>query len=178
MPALARINHRCQAERTCASLTAICDGFAGKILFVAESAGRREGLIEKLRQYKITVKPVDSWQAFLQSELSPCIMVAPMDHGLLADQKILAIAIITESQLSGEKIQQRRRRRKSAARELENIVNNLNELTIGSPVVHQEHGVGRYLGLQTLQIGGMTRNFWPWNMPMTISCMCRFRRCT
>ncbi len=136
--------------------------FAGKILFVAESAGRREGLIEKLRQYKITVKQVESWQKFLQSELSPCILVAPMDQGLWLEpdqKKSPAIAIITENQLSGEKAQQRRRRRTSAARELENIVNNLNELTIGSPVVHQEHGVGRYLGLQTLQIGGMTAEF-------------------
>jgi transcription-repair coupling factor (superfamily II helicase) len=54
---------------------------------------------------------------------------------------------------------QRRRRRLSATRELENIINNLNELTLGSPVVHQDHGVGRYLGLQTLQIGGISSEF-------------------
>jgi len=135
--------------------------FAGKILFVAESAGRREGLIDKLKSYQIRVKPIESWQAFLKSEASPCVLVAPMDHGLWlqADQGKPAIAIITESLLSGEKVQQRRRRRKSGMRELENIVNNLNELTIGSPVVHQEHGVGRYLGLQTLQIGGIDAEF-------------------
>ncbi|WP_036247008.1 transcription-repair coupling factor [Methylobacter sp. BBA5.1] len=131
--------------------------FAGRILFVAESAGRREGLIEKLRQYGIKVRQVDSWQGFLGSETSPCIVVAPMDQGLRLERP--PIAVITESLLSGEKAQQRRRRRKSAARELENIVNNLNELTIGSPVVHQEHGIGRYLGLQTLQIGGITAEF-------------------
>ena len=55
--------------------------------------------------------------------------------------------------------EQRRRRRRSAARELENILNNLNELSIGSPVVHQEHGVGRYLGLQTLNVGGIEAEF-------------------
>ncbi len=139
------------------SLQQFIRSFSGKILFVAESAGRREGLIDKLRSYKITVKPVESWQAFLNSEISPCVLVAPMEYGLWLDNP--AIAIITESQLSGEKVLQRRRRRKSAARELENIVNNLNELTIGSPVVHQEHGVGRYLGLQTLQVGGITAEF-------------------
>ena len=83
--------------------------------------------------------------------------MAPLDQGLRLENP--AIAIITESQLSGEKVQQRRRRRKSAARELENIFNNLNELTIGSPVVHQEHGVGRYLGLQTLTVGGIEAEF-------------------
>jgi len=133
------------------------ENFTSKILFVAESAGRREALIDRLRSYKISVKQVESWQAFLKSETSPCMLVAPIDHGLWLDNP--ALAIITESQLSGEKVQQRRRRRRSAARELENIVNNLNELTIGSAVVHQEHGVGRYLGLQTLQIGGFAAEF-------------------
>jgi len=131
--------------------------FQGKILFVAEGAGRREALADKLRSYQITAKQVDNWQGFLNSEVSPCLLVAPIDHGLLLDNP--AIAIITESQLSGEKVEQRRRRRKSAARELENIINNLNELSIGSPVVHQEHGVGRYLGLQTLTVGGIANEF-------------------
>ncbi|MDO9141744.1 MAG: transcription-repair coupling factor [Methylobacter sp.] len=144
-------------EQPAQALQQFVDSFAGKILFVAESAGRREALIDKLRQYKINARPVENWDKFLQSELSPCILVAPMDQGLCLTSP--AIAIITESLLSGEKVQQRRRRRKSGAHELENIVNNLNELTVGSPVVHQEHGVGRYLGLQTLQIGGIASEF-------------------
>jgi len=133
------------------------DGFDGKILFVAETAGHREGLIEKLKTVKLAAKQVQNWPEFLQSPHSPCIVVAPMDQGLWLDNP--KIAVITESQLSGEKVQQRRRRLKSAARELENIFNNLNELTIGSPVVHQEHGVGRYLGLQTLNVGGFDAEF-------------------
>jgi transcription-repair coupling factor (superfamily II helicase) len=139
------------------ALVQFVDDYTGKILFIAESAGRREALIDKLRQFKISVKLVDSWQGFLRSEVSPCILVAPIDHGLWLDDP--AIAIITESLLSGEKAQQRRRRRKSGVRELENMVNNLNELTIGSPVVHQEHGVGRYLGLFTLNVSGIPAEF-------------------
>jgi transcription-repair coupling factor (superfamily II helicase) len=140
-----------------ATLQHFVKDFQGKILFVAESAGRREALADKLRSHKIAAKQVDNWQAFLNSAVSPCLLVAPIDHGLLLDNPTLAI--ITESQLSGEKVEQRRRRRKSAARELENIINNLNELSIGSPVVHQEHGVGRYLGLQTLTVGGIASEF-------------------
>ena len=139
------------------NLLAFVNEFSGKVLFVAETAGHREGLIEKLKKYKLALKHVQSWHAFLEAEQTLCIVVAPMDHGLLLDDP--AIAIITERQLSGEKVQQRRRRRKSAAKELENIFNNLNELTVGSPVVHQEHGVGRYLGLQTLDIGGIESEF-------------------
>ena len=131
--------------------------FEGKVLFVAETAGHREGLIDKLKPFKIRLKQVKTWPDFISEKSSPCILVAPMDHGLLLEDP--AIAIITESQLSGAKVQQRRRRRKSAAKELENVFNNLNELTIGSPVVHQEHGVGRYMGLQTLEIGGIESEF-------------------
>ncbi|AMK76199.1 MULTISPECIES: transcription-repair coupling factor [Methylomonas] len=133
------------------------EGFDGKILFVAETAGHREGLIDKLKSVKLAAKQVQSWPEFLQTDHSPCIVVAPMDHGLWLESTKLAI--ITESQLSGEKVQQRRRRQKSAARALENIFNNLDELTIGSPVVHQEHGVGRYLGLQILNVGGIDAEF-------------------
>jgi transcription-repair coupling factor (superfamily II helicase) len=167
------------------------EGFSGKILFVAETAGHREGLIDKLKSVKLSAKQIHSWPEFLQSDESPCIVIAPMDQGLWLDRSTTAtehgsasnhqdtltptameggsaancleqlqpIAIITESQLSGAKAQQRRRRRQSAARELENIFNNLNELSIGSPVVHQEHGVGRYLGLQTLTVGDIEAEF-------------------
>jgi transcription-repair coupling factor (superfamily II helicase) len=100
---------------------------------------------------------VENWQKFLDAEVSPCILVAPMDHGLWMEQP--AVAIITESQLTGVRVQQRRRRRKSASHEFENIVSNLNELSIDSPVVHQEYGVGRYLGLQMLAIGGFEAEF-------------------
>ncbi|MBM4207246.1 MAG: transcription-repair coupling factor [Gammaproteobacteria bacterium] len=131
--------------------------FPGKILFVAESAGRREALIDKLRQFNITVKPVDGWQTFVNSDHASAITIAPLDHGLLINQP--ALTVITDNQLSGEKIQQRRRRRGSSAKDLENIINNLNELTIGAPVVHQEHGVGRYLGLITLKVGGIDAEF-------------------
>ena len=130
---------------------------SGKILFVAETAGRREGLIEKLNQHHIHVKSVSDWQAFLNTDAASCIVVAPMDHGLMLHDP--ALTIITETQLTGEKVQQRRRRRKAGVRELENMVNNLNELTVGSPVVHQEHGVGRYMGLQILQFGGIEAEF-------------------
>jgi transcription-repair coupling factor (superfamily II helicase) len=133
------------------------EGFDGKILFVAESAGRREGLIDRLKTFKIRLKTVEGWHEFIAVQDKLCITVAPMDQGLWLEQQ--KIGVIPESLLSGEKAQQRRRRRTAAAKELEKIVNNLNELTIGSPVVHQEHGVGRYLGLQTLQIGGIPAEF-------------------
>lgn len=139
------------------ALRQFMDSFRGKVLFVAETAGHREGLLDRLKPAKIRPALMNSWQEFLDSSQPVSIVVAPMDHGLLL--KDPALAVITESQLNGEKIQQRRRRRQSSSRDLENIFNNLNELTIGSPVVHQEHGVGRYCGLQTLSVGGIEAEF-------------------
>ncbi|MGD0959195.1 MAG: transcription-repair coupling factor [Methylomonas sp.] len=133
------------------------ENFNGRILFVAETAGHREALIDTLKACKLTVKQQQSWREFIEGDDALCITVAPLDNSLILGDP--AIAIITEGHLSGEKVRQRRRRRKSAARELENIFNNLNELSIGSPVVHLEHGVGRYLGLQTLEIGGIAAEF-------------------
>ncbi len=133
------------------------EGFDGKILFVAETAGHREGLVDKLKRYKIALKPVADWQDFMHNDAALSIVVAPLDHGLLLPEA--GIAIITETQLNGGKVQQRRRRRQSAAKTLENVFNNLNELIIGSPVVHQEYGVGRYMGLQTLTVGDIEAEF-------------------
>jgi transcription-repair coupling factor (superfamily II helicase) len=139
------------------NLRQFIEHFSGKILFVAETAGHREALVDKLKQYKIKLKPVADWQDFLNGDYPLSVLVAPMDHGLLLEQA--GIAIITETQLSGAKAQQRRRRKQSAARELENVFNNLNELTVGAPVVHQEYGVGRYMGLQTLTVGDIEAEF-------------------
>jgi transcription-repair coupling factor (superfamily II helicase) len=144
-------------EQPAQRLQQFINTFAGKTLFVAESAGRREALLDKLRAWRISSKRVDTWQQFLDADDAVCLVVAPVEHSLWLERP--ALAIITEPLLSGEKIRQQRRRRKSAARELEAIVNNLNELSIGSPVVHQEHGVGRYMGLQTLTIGGIPAEF-------------------
>ena len=128
-----------------------------RVLFTAETAGHREALQEKLRSFNIKVKQVDGWESFLNSHDSPCMVVASLDHSLYLQQA--GLTIITESQLLGDKAQQRRRRKRSAAHELEKIVNNLDELTVGAPVVHQEHGVGRYLGLQVLQFGDIDAEF-------------------
>ncbi|MDT8424447.1 MAG: transcription-repair coupling factor [Methyloprofundus sp.] len=154
---LPEVNVDARLKEPASRLKAFVANSGSRILFVAETAGHREALIDKLRSYKISVKQVDNWAHFLRIDASPCIVVAAIDHSLYLQQA--GLAIITESQLLGDKVQQRRRRKKSAARELEKIVNNLNELTVGAPVVHQEHGVGRYLGLQVLKFGDIDAEF-------------------
>ena len=129
---------------------------AGQTLFVAETAGHREALLETLSKQGIRPRLVETWRDFLAGDKTPYLLIAPLDRGLCLTDPPLAI--ITETQLSGEKVQQRRRR-KSSERDLGTLLRNLAELEIGSPVVHQDHGVGRYLGLQRLTVGGMDAEF-------------------
>ncbi|MCU7796039.1 MAG: transcription-repair coupling factor [Candidatus Thiodiazotropha sp. (ex Myrtea spinifera)] len=127
-----------------------------RVLFIAESAGRREMLQGALRDLGIQPKVMQGWQEFMQSTESIGLCVAPMEQALWLEDT--GIALITETQLYGERVRQERRRRK-VSQDPDQIVRNLTELHIGAPVVHEDHGVGRYLGLQTLEVGGMHTEF-------------------
>ncbi|NOY62152.1 MAG: transcription-repair coupling factor [Gammaproteobacteria bacterium] len=146
------------AAQPTAALATFLDEYSGRALIVAESAGRREALLELLRQCTLKPTQVDGWHDFLQSDQTLAITIAPLDAGLLIDNP--TIAIITEQQLFGEHAMQRRRRQ-SRGRDTDSnaIIKNLNELRVNAPVVHEEHGVGRYLGMQALTVGEIEREF-------------------
>lgn len=121
-----------------------------RILLVAETPGRRESLKELLAERGHYPKILSGWMEFLSGSDKLAMTVAPLDRGLTLTDP--AVAIITETQLYGERAAQRRRR-SLASREPEVIIRSLAELKVGDPVVHEDHGVGRYLGLQTLDVG-------------------------
>ncbi len=127
----------------------------GRTLFVAETAGRREALRDTLRDQQIGTTPVDGWHDFLHHQAAICITAAPIESGLWLGEP--DIAVVPEALLLGERVRQRRRTRKGP--DADQVVRNLAELQIGSPVVHEEHGVGRYLGLQTLAVGDMPQEY-------------------
>ncbi len=139
-----------RASDPSAALRRFVSEFDGRILFAAESAGRREQLLETLRGCDIHPAAVESWCDFAEGESRIAITVAPLEAGLLLREP--SIAVIAEPQLYGEQVMQRRRRR-SRQRDPDAVVRNLAELQIGAPVVHEDHGVGRYLGLQKLSLG-------------------------
>ncbi|MHB1948236.1 MAG: transcription-repair coupling factor [Gammaproteobacteria bacterium] len=130
--------------------------YSGRILFCAETAGRREVLLQLFNSIALHPKPVQSWSDFLNSDENFGITIAPLDEGLCL--KSPAIALIAESQLFGKRVMQRRRRKESA-QDPDAIIKDLTELQIGSPIVHIDHGVGRYLGLQTLKVGEQIAEF-------------------
>lgn len=132
----------------------------GRILFTADSAGRRENLLGLLRDNSFSVSVVDSWQEFINSDAAMALTIAPMEQGLWIkqDKDNSTLAIIPEAMLFGQVVQQRRRRQKPT-RDADTIIRNLTDLSEGDPVVHEEHGVGRYQGMQKLTTSGIEQEF-------------------
>ena len=132
--------------------------FDGRALLIAETAGRREALLERLYKRGIRPEPVERWQDFLDGKAKLGLAIGVLERGALLES--LGLALIPEAHLYGERAQQRRRRqRRGGERDPEAIIRDLTDLTIGAPVVHEEHGVGRYLGLQTLDVGDLRQEF-------------------
>lgn len=128
-----------------------------RVLFCVESTGRREVLLELLGKINLKPKTIESWQEFITNDnLSLAIVVAPLQHGLsLNDPDIL---VITENQIFGQQVKQRRRQR-SRVQDPEAIIRDLTELNIGAPVVHIDKGIGRYQGLTTITSGNITAEY-------------------
>lgn len=145
-----------KAENPLFKLKNFVDQWRGRILFTAETPGRREILREQLTKISIYPEVLTSWQDFLTHDGLISITVASLEKGFILAEK--QIALITETMLSGGRVMQQRRR-KTATQDADALIRNLTELQIGSPIVHIEHGVGRYLGLQTLEIGGKLGEF-------------------
>jgi len=131
-------------------LTSYIKSSLGRILLIAESTGRREMLLEMLHDQKLFPKVFESWQNFIDSDDHLGVAVASIDRGLNINAP--EICILTEAQIFGERTQQQRKR-KRRTRDAQAIIGDLTDLSIGSPVVHEVHGIGRYLGLQKLNVG-------------------------
>ncbi|XP_014680355.1 PREDICTED: transcription-repair-coupling factor-like, partial [Priapulus caudatus] len=114
--------------------------------------GRREHLLGLLRDHQYPASTSSDWQNFLEGSSKLSVTIAPLEDGLWLknDEQQGELAIIPEGLLFGQQVQQKRRRQRKATRDAESIISNLTDLNDGSPVVHEEHGIGRYLGMQKL----------------------------
>ncbi|MGH8116869.1 MAG: CarD family transcriptional regulator, partial [Rhodanobacteraceae bacterium] len=138
------------------------------VLIAADSPGRREALLEQLAGAQLQPRVVESWRAFAAftpsppaasagGEGAPFITVAPLERGFSLASP--ALTLFTERELAGERAHRERRRHDVVERDPEAILRDLTELAIRAPIVHVDHGVGRYLGLVTLDVGGMPGEF-------------------
>ena len=134
-----------------------------KVLFVAESQGRRESVLELLVRDDIKPQHFDSIDDFINSDVLLGITVNALTTGFIFQSsgtaKKNSIALITESELLGDRIRQTRRRNKQQDIQSDAIFKNLAELSMGQPVVHIDHGIGRYMGLQTIENSGIVTEF-------------------
>ncbi|MEA5666908.1 transcription-repair coupling factor [Stenotrophomonas sp. MH1] len=167
------------------ALKSFIDNYPGRVLIAADSPGRREALLEVLQAAELRPPVVADFTAFLPSPLGGsgpegpdggrangkskraalpegdglarfAITVAPLDDGFALTEPPLAV--LTERQLFPERAGHARRTRR-AGREPEAIIRDLGELTEGAPIVHEDHGVGRYRGLIAMDVGGMPGEF-------------------
>ncbi|MDX1555243.1 MAG: transcription-repair coupling factor, partial [Xanthomonadales bacterium] len=137
------------------TLKAFCESFDGRVLFAADTPGRREVLRSTLDAFGVHPLPQDSFETFWQGSAHEGLCVLPVDGGFLIPGEL---ALITESQLFGGRTRPRAERAR-ADRDPEAIIRDLTDLAPGAPVVHQDHGVGRYLGLEILSIDDREAEF-------------------
>jgi transcription-repair coupling factor (superfamily II helicase) len=146
---LVAVNRR--AERPLEAFAGFVAGFDGRVLIAAESAGRRETLIEYFRESGFQLAPADSFARFLEGDARLAITVAPLSGGfILVDA---GLAIITETELFAETAKARAKRDKKRETNVDGMLRDLSELKVGDPVVHSQHGIGRYLGLTNIDLG-------------------------
>lgn len=128
-----------------------------RCLLVAESKGRREVLLDLLKQSKLYPKVQSDWDEVLEDPSSLQLLVGPLREG--CDWPAANLLILTEAQLFGTSFTPQRRRSSSKIIDPDLLIRNLAELRRGAPVVHLQFGVGRYEGLVTIPHDGILNEF-------------------
>ncbi len=125
-----------------------------RVLIVAESEGRRESLLELLRDSAIEPPTVSSLVEFAGAQERFAIAVAPLAEGFvwIEGEPRDAIEFVTETELFATSPSTRRRRRQEATSDVNALIKDLAELKVGDPVVHVNHGIGRYVGLASINL--------------------------
>ncbi|HEY1287758.1 MAG TPA: transcription-repair coupling factor [Burkholderiales bacterium] len=120
-----------------------------RVMVAAESPGRRETMASYFAEYGLKPAGCASFEEFVSSKASFLLCVSPLSHGFVAgDEKW---AVVTEAELYAGVV--RRRSRAAEKRtSVEGMLRDLSELKIGDPVVHEQHGIGRFQGLTTLNV--------------------------
>jgi transcription-repair coupling factor (superfamily II helicase) len=143
-----------RAENPIFRLTGLLERTSRSVLILAESPGRMETIAQLFEQYQLKLDQVADWSTF-QSELGSgkkiALSTAPLHLGFLLDTEDLIL--ITESELFASSGRRNRRGKRETQTNVDALIKDLSELKIGDPVVHTQHGIGRYQGLINLDLG-------------------------
>ena len=124
----------------------------GRVAILADSAGRRETIGQMLREYGLPFGDNADFAGFASGDAPLALGVAPLHGGFVLPQARLAL--VTETELYETSPRRSRARHRERASNVEAMIRDLAELRVGDPVVHVEHGIGRYLGLESMDLGG------------------------
>ncbi|MFH1872292.1 MAG: transcription-repair coupling factor [Pseudomonadota bacterium] len=138
-----------KADDPLAALRGFLALHGGRVLLLAESPGRRQTLADYLAEYGLAPASCADFAAFLADASRFMLGVGPLSGGFLLDD----IAVITENELYAATARPRGRRTDARRANLEGWLRDLSELKVGDPVVHENHGIGRYLGLVHMDFG-------------------------
>ena len=127
-----------------------------RVLIAAESLGRRETMQQYFAEYGFKPAVVADWAEFIGGDASPALVASPLHAGFV--WPAANVALITETELYAAVV--RRPGKRDARRSnVDAMLRDLSEVRIGDPVVHEQHGIGRYLGLTTLDLGDGPNEF-------------------
>ena len=125
-----------------------------RVMICADSAGRRETLQQYFGEYRLELAPVEGFEGFRQSDARLALGVAPLQAGFeLLDAESGHLVFITETELYAGSGRRAGKKKQEATSQVESMVRDLSELKIGDPVVHINHGIGRYMGLTSMDLG-------------------------
>ncbi|HLT25355.1 MAG TPA: transcription-repair coupling factor [Zeimonas sp.] len=126
-------------------------------LIVAESPGRRETLEQLFAENGLRLPAVEDWKRFVDGDLDAAIVVGPIFDGF--DAPAIGLSVVTETELFAASPRRRRRGLRETQTDVDSIIRDLSELKEGDPVVHAQHGIGRYQGLVTMELDGEPTEF-------------------
>ncbi len=132
-------------------LAAFVEASPLRALIVAESPGRRETLAQLLAEHGLPLPALEGWPAFADGAQAAALTVGPLHEGFVLPEA--GIAVLTEAELFAGAVRRTRRGRRETQTDVDAIIRDLSELKIGDPVVHAQHGIGRYEGLATMDLG-------------------------
>ncbi len=136
-----------------AHLRAYLDKPGRRVMICAESSGRRETMQQYFNEYNLPVTPCTGYADFAAASASLMFGVAPLQTGFALSKEFGNLVFITETELYAGSGRRAGRRKQEGATQLETMLRDLSELKIGDPVVHINHGIGRYRGLVSMNMG-------------------------
>jgi transcription-repair coupling factor (superfamily II helicase) len=145
-----------RAQDPLAALKGFLAGSGLRVLLAAESPGRRETMSTYLGEYGLRPDPIPDFESFIQHKSSFALTVAPLAAGFALHEE--GWALVTESELYAGTVRRKTRGREKPT-SVEGMLRDLSELKTGDPVVHAQHGIGRYQGLVELDLGDGKNEF-------------------